>query len=45
MTRMQEQALAEGRVLRGGSSGDYQGPALELTLSQAAIVNRRRLGT
>jgi RND family efflux transporter MFP subunit len=41
MTRMQEQALAEGKVLRGGSSGDYQGPPLELTLSSGSVYPQK----
>ena len=41
MTRMQEQALAEGKVLRGAGSGDYHGPPLELTLSSGSVYPQK----
>ncbi len=37
LTMMQERALAEGKVLRGGTNADYQGPPLELTLSSGTV--------
>ena len=37
LTMMQERALAEGKVLRGGTNADYRGPPLELTLSSGTV--------
>jgi len=37
ITRMQEQALAEGKVLRGGKDAESKGPPLELTLSSGSV--------
>jgi membrane fusion protein (multidrug efflux system) len=41
ITTMQERALAEGRALRGGTNGDYQGPPLELTLTSGSVYPKR----
>ena len=37
MTQMQERMLAEGKVLRGGGPGGYQGPPLELKLAAGSV--------
>jgi membrane fusion protein, multidrug efflux system len=43
VTRMQEQALAEGRVLRGGEAAKNQGPPLELTLASGSVYPQKGL--
>ena len=41
MTQMQERMLAEGKVLRGGGPGGYQGPPLELTLASGSVYPQK----
>jgi membrane fusion protein (multidrug efflux system) len=37
LTQIQERMLTEGKELRGGTTGDYQGPALELILASGSV--------
>jgi membrane fusion protein (multidrug efflux system) len=41
ITQIQEEALAAGKQLRGGSTGEYQGPPLELTLSSGSVYPQK----
>jgi membrane fusion protein, multidrug efflux system len=41
ITRMQEEVLAAGKQLRGGNTGEYQGPPLELTLSSGSVYPQK----
>ncbi len=41
MTRYQERMLTEGKALRGGNSGDFQGPPLELFLASGAAYPKK----
>jgi len=37
LTQIQERMLIEGKELRGGAAGDYQGPPLELILASGSV--------
>ncbi|MDD5139485.1 MAG: efflux RND transporter periplasmic adaptor subunit [Verrucomicrobiales bacterium] len=41
MTKFQERMLAEGKALRGGNRGEYEGPSLELYLASGSVYPQK----